>query len=46
MLFIRHEGNELELEIQCSKGTYIRTIIDDLVKNRLWRACHLPAPLA
>ncbi len=30
MLFIRHEGNELELEIHCSKGTYIRTIIDDL----------------
>ena len=30
LLFIRHEGNELELEIHCSKGTYIRTIIDDL----------------
>lgn len=28
--FIRLEGNELELEIHCSKGTYIRTIIDDL----------------
>lgn len=28
--FIRHEGNELELEVHCSKGTYIRTIIDDL----------------
>lgn len=28
--FIRYEGNELELEIHCSKGTYIRTIIDDL----------------
>lgn len=28
--FIRFEGNELELEIHCSKGTYIRTIIDDL----------------
>ncbi|MCP1065303.1 tRNA pseudouridine(55) synthase TruB [Serratia symbiotica] len=27
---IRCEGNELELEIHCSKGTYIRTIIDDL----------------
>lgn len=27
---IRHEGNELELEVHCSKGTYIRTIIDDL----------------
>lgn len=33
LLFIRHEGNELELEIHCSKGTYIRTIIDDRVKN-------------
>jgi tRNA pseudouridine55 synthase len=30
LLFIRYEGNELELEIHCSKGTYIRTIIDDL----------------
>lgn len=28
--FIRHQENELELEIHCSKGTYIRTIIDDL----------------
>ncbi|MFP1763157.1 tRNA pseudouridine(55) synthase TruB [Lonsdalea quercina] len=27
---IRWEGDELELEIHCSKGTYIRTIIDDL----------------
>jgi tRNA pseudouridine55 synthase len=30
LLFIRHEGDELELEIHCSKGTYIRTITDDL----------------
>ncbi|WP_058910854.1 tRNA pseudouridine(55) synthase TruB [Entomohabitans teleogrylli] len=30
LLFIRHEEDELELEIHCSKGTYIRTIIDDL----------------
>ncbi|NHB94963.1 tRNA pseudouridine(55) synthase TruB [Photorhabdus stackebrandtii] len=28
--FIRWEDDELELEIHCSKGTYIRTIIDDL----------------
>lgn len=28
--FIRFDNNELELEIHCSKGTYIRTIIDDL----------------
>ncbi len=28
--FIRLENNELELEIHCSKGTYIRSIIDDL----------------
>lgn len=28
--FIRFENNQLELEIHCSKGTYIRTIIDDL----------------
>lgn len=30
LAFIRCEGDELELEIHCSKGTYIRTIIDDL----------------
>lgn len=30
LLFIRWESEELELEIHCSKGTYIRTIIDDL----------------
>ena len=30
LLFIRHEGNELELVIHCSKGTYIRTITDVL----------------
>lgn len=28
--FIRLEGDELTLDIHCSKGTYIRTIIDDL----------------
>lgn len=28
--FKRWQENELELEIHCSKGTYIRTIIDDL----------------
>ncbi len=27
---IRFENNEVELEIECSKGTYIRNIIDDL----------------
>ncbi len=27
---IRWEGSELELEVHCSKGTYIRTIVDDL----------------
>ncbi len=28
--FIALEGDELTLDIRCSKGTYIRTIIDDL----------------
>ena len=28
--FIRWEGDELELEIHCSTGTYMRTITDDL----------------
>ena len=29
---IRFNNNEVELEIECSKGTYIRNIIDDLGK--------------
>ncbi|WWO99046.1 MAG: tRNA pseudouridine(55) synthase TruB [Candidatus Dasytiphilus stammeri] len=28
--FICLEGNQLQLEIHCSKGTYVRTLIDDL----------------
>ena len=27
---VRFEGDEVELDIECSKGTYIRNIIDDL----------------
>ncbi|WP_434356709.1 tRNA pseudouridine(55) synthase TruB [Parasalinivibrio latis] len=27
---LRFEGHEIELEVHCSKGTYIRTIVDDL----------------
>jgi tRNA pseudouridine55 synthase len=27
---IRYEADEVEMEIHCSKGTYIRTIVDDL----------------
>lgn len=27
---LRFEADEVELEIECSKGTYIRTIVDDL----------------
>lgn len=27
---IRFEGTEVEMEVHCSKGTYIRTIVDDL----------------
>jgi len=30
LALLRFEGHELELEIHCSKGTYIRTIVDDL----------------
>ncbi|RYV03357.1 tRNA pseudouridine(55) synthase TruB [Shewanella sp. OPT22] len=30
LTFIKLEGDELTLDIHCSKGTYIRTIIDDL----------------
>lgn len=27
---IRFEGDEVEMDVHCSKGTYIRTIVDDL----------------
>jgi len=27
---LHHEGDELELDVHCSKGTYIRTLADDL----------------
>lgn len=27
---VRFEGDEVEMEVHCSKGTYIRTIVDDL----------------
>lgn len=30
ILLHRFEGDEVELEVHCSKGTYIRTIVDDL----------------
>lgn len=30
LTLLRFEDDELELEIHCSKGTYIRTIVDDL----------------
>ena len=33
LLFIRREGDELELEIHCSKGTYIRTICEDVGRH-------------
>lgn len=29
---IRFEGDELELEVQCSKGTYVRTLAEDIGK--------------
>ncbi|TBT28132.1 tRNA pseudouridine(55) synthase TruB [Vibrio parahaemolyticus] len=30
IVFHRFEGDEVEMEVHCSKGTYIRTIVDDL----------------
>ncbi|MDP5254052.1 MULTISPECIES: tRNA pseudouridine(55) synthase TruB [unclassified Vibrio] len=27
---IKHENDEIEMDVHCSKGTYIRTIVDDL----------------
>ena len=39
LLFIRHEGDELELEVHRSKGTYIRTTDDDLGES--WGAVRM-----
>ncbi|WP_341503373.1 tRNA pseudouridine(55) synthase TruB [Gallaecimonas sp. GXIMD4217] len=30
LTLVRFEGDELELDVHCSKGTYIRTLVDDL----------------
>ncbi|ENV4249856.1 tRNA pseudouridine(55) synthase TruB [Vibrio parahaemolyticus] len=30
IILYRFEGDEVEMEVHCSKGTYIRTIVDDL----------------
>ncbi|EOV9406442.1 tRNA pseudouridine(55) synthase TruB [Vibrio parahaemolyticus] len=30
LILHRFEGDEVEMEVHCSKGTYIRTIVDDL----------------
>ncbi|MFM2612354.1 tRNA pseudouridine(55) synthase TruB [Vibrio campbellii] len=30
IVLYRFEGDEVEMEVHCSKGTYIRTIVDDL----------------
>lgn len=29
----RHEGIELELEMRCSKGTYVRTLVEDIAEK-------------
>lgn len=33
LALLSHQGDEIEVDIACSKGTYIRTIADDLGKN-------------
>ncbi|EKE74037.1 tRNA pseudouridine(55) synthase TruB [Gallaecimonas xiamenensis] len=30
LTLVRFEGDEVEMDVECSKGTYIRTIVDDL----------------
>ncbi|GLX87308.1 tRNA pseudouridine synthase B [Thalassotalea loyana] len=39
---LRFEGDEVDMEIHCSKGTYIRTIVDDL-GERLGCGAHVSA---
>lgn len=39
---LQHEGDEVEIEVFCSKGTYIRTIADDL-GERLGCGAHIIA---
>ena len=30
---LRHEGDEIDIEVHCSKGTYIRTLAEDIGEN-------------
>lgn len=39
---LRHEGDELELAVHCSKGTYIRTLAED-IGEKLGCGAHLSA---
>lgn len=40
--FIRFDGRDLELSVRCSKGTYVRTLAEDLAKQ-LGTLAHLVA---
>lgn len=42
LALLRHDGGELELDIACSKGTYIRSLADDL-GEKLGCGAHLAA---
>ncbi len=42
IVLLGHEGAELDVEVSCSKGTYIRTLAEDLGK-RLGTGAHLTA---
>ncbi len=42
LALIRFSGNELELTVRCSKGTYVRTLAEDLAKG-LGTVAHLTA---
>jgi len=42
LTLMRFNGNELELEVRCSKGTYVRTLAEDIAK-KLGTLAHLTA---
>lgn len=39
---LRHEGDEIDIEVHCSKGTYIRTLAED-IGEKLGCGAHLSA---
>ena len=39
LLNINKDNNEIEFKVGCSKGTYIRSLCEDIAKTTIWRLC-------